>query len=74
MKIIALCSVDESVLRSTLGLGEKDTIDADTVTSEFGWLNDSGIVLNECHETKKVEKVTEYWGFRRALYFSGWIA
>lgn len=44
MKIIALCSVDESVLRSTLDLGEKDTIDADTVTSEFGWLNDSGIV------------------------------
>ena len=35
MKIIALCSVDESVLRSTLDLGEKDTIDADTVTSEF---------------------------------------
>lgn len=63
MKIIALCSVDESVLRSTLDLGEKDTIDADTVTSEFGWLNDSGIVLNECHETKKVEEVTEYWGF-----------
>lgn len=27
MKIIALCSVDESVLRSTLDLGEKDTID-----------------------------------------------
>ena len=46
MKIIALCSVDESVLRSTLELGEKDTIDADTVTSEFGWLNDSGIVLD----------------------------
>lgn len=63
MKIIALCSVDESVLRSTLDLGEKNTIDADTVTSEFGWLNDSGIVLNECHETKKVEEVTEYWGF-----------
>mgnify|MGYP000003286484 FL=1 len=63
MKIIALCSVDESVLRSTLELGEKNTIDADTVTSEFGWLNDSGIVLDEFHETKKVEKVTEYWGF-----------
>ena len=63
MKIIALCSVDESVLRSTLDLGEKDTIDADTVTSEFGWLNDSGIVLDACHETKKVEEVTEYWGF-----------
>lgn len=28
MKIIALCSVDESVLRSTLDLGEKDIIDA----------------------------------------------
>lgn len=63
MKIIALCSVDESVLRSTLELGEKDTIDVDTVTSEFGWLNDSGIVLDACHETKKVEEVTEYWGF-----------
>ena len=61
MKIIALCSVDESVLRSTLDLGEKDTIDADTVTSEFGWLNDSGIVLDACHETKKVEEVTEYY-------------
>lgn len=63
MKIIAFCSVDESVLRSTLELDEKETIDADTVTSEFGWLNDSGIVLDECHETKKVEEVTEYWGF-----------
>lgn len=63
MKIIALCSVDESVLRSTLELGEKDTIDADTVTSEFGWLNDSGIVLDACHETKKVEEVTEWLGF-----------
>ena len=31
MKIIALCSVDESVLRSTLELGEKNTIDADNV-------------------------------------------
>lgn len=27
MKIIALCSVDENVLRSTLDLGEKDIID-----------------------------------------------
>lgn len=62
MKIIALCSVDENVLRSTLELGEKDTIDADTVTSEFGWLNDSGIVLDACHETKNVEEVTEYIG------------
>ena len=50
MKIIALCSVDENVLRSTLELGEKDTIDAD-------------IVLDACHETKNVEEVTEYWGF-----------
>ncbi len=63
MKIIALCSVDENVLRSTLELGEKDTIDANTVTSEFGWMNDSGIVLDECHETKKVEETMEYWGF-----------
>ena len=54
MKIIALCSVDENVLRSTLELGEKDTIDADSVTSEFGWLNDSGLVLDACHETRNV--------------------
>ena len=47
MKIIALCSVDENVLRSTLDLGEKDIIDVNTVTSEFGWMNDSGIVLDE---------------------------
>ena len=60
MKIIALCSVDESVLRSTLDLGEKDTGDANTV-HQFGWLNQLGMLLDACHETKKVEEVTEYW-------------
>ena len=45
MKIIALCSVDENVLRSTLDLGEKDIIDVNTVTSEFGWMNDTNRTL-----------------------------
>ena len=59
MKIIALCSVDESVLRSTLELGGKDTIDADTVTSEFGWLNDSGMKQKM---QKKLRNIGDLYG------------
>lgn len=44
MKVIAILSVDEDVLNEVKE-GEETTIDK--VVSEFAWLHDSGIILDE---------------------------
>ena len=57
MKVIAILSVDEDVLNEVKE-GEETTIDK--VVSEFAWLHDSGIILDECHdlENSDIDNVT----------------
>ena len=58
MKVIAILSVDEDVLNEVKE-GEETTIDK--VVSEFAWLHDSGIILDECHdlENSDIDNVTD---------------
>ena len=45
MKVIAILSVDEDVLNEV-----KEGDETTKVVSEFAWLHDSGIILDECHD------------------------
>lgn len=58
MKVIAILSVDEDVLNEVKE-GEETTIDK--VVSEFAWLHDSDIILDECHdlENSDIDNVTD---------------
>ena len=72
MKVIAILSVDEDVLNE---VKEGDETIINKVVSEFAWLHDSGITLNECHdlENSDIDNVTdEYqlfiWNKRKEEY------
>lgn len=58
MKVIAILSVDEDVLNE---VKEGDETTIDKVVSEFEWLHDSGITLDECHdlENSDIDNVTD---------------
>ena len=72
MKVIAILSVDEDVLNE---VKEGDETIINKVVSEFAWLHDSGITLDECHdlENSDIDNVTdEYqlliWNKRKEEY------
>lgn len=56
MKVIAILSVDEDVLNEV-----KEGDETTKVVSEFAWLHDSGIILDECHdlENSDIDNVTD---------------
>ena len=65
MKVIAILSVDEDVLNE---VKEGDETIINKVVSEFAWLHDSGITLDECHdlENSDIDNVT--WNKRKEEY------
>ena len=56
MKVIAILSVDEDVLNEV-----KEGDETTKVVSEFAWLHDSGIILDECQhlENSDIDNVTD---------------
>lgn len=65
MKILAFCDVDKDVAGHTYEDGYEDDIDQIICDfdREFGYLDQSGISLNECYEFDYSEEDTEYQGY-----------
>lgn len=54
MKVIAICTIDEEILKNSRMDVFEENVEEETVLdsfqSEFGWLHDSGISMEHCYE------------------------